>query len=179
MPPPPRTHHLCLTSVAPLATWRVASCRIPCLVRACSAGDFPLERVCSNCVRTGGRRIVVTAVMCASCALSLFLFSPLAAGGLTATSVMMFIVGMMIAGPDSVLGGVACTDVCDAAGVGSTVLTTASGVVNGVGSVGAILQGSVVLFVTEVYGWTALFNVLAVLCMVAVVCLIPLLRPRN
>lgn len=86
---------------------------------------------------------------------------------------------MMIAGPDSVLGGVACTDVCEAAGVGSSVLTTASGIVNGVGSVGAILQGTVVLFVTETYGWTALFHVLAVLCAAAVIFLVPLLRVKN
>ncbi len=53
------------------------------------------------------------------------------------------------------------------------VVTTASGIVNGIGSLGAILQASVVVYITNAWDWTALFRVLAGTCVAASLVLVP------
>ena len=58
----------------------------------------------------------VTLAMCVCAGLACLAYMPVSASGISANALMMFVVGLMIAGPDSVLGGVGCADVCDAAG---------------------------------------------------------------
>ena len=81
------------------------------------------------------------------------------------------LVGAALFGPDSLLCGAAAQD----AG-GPRAAATATGFVNGVGSVGAILEGVTVPLVTERYGWGALFPVLVGLAVLASLALLPTLR---
>jgi len=75
----------------------------------------------------------------------------------------MAIVGFTIAGPDGVLGGAATRNLCDYAGRSSEVAlaAAASGIVNGCGSIGAILQGGLTSQLVEAVGWSGLYFTLA------------------
>ncbi|KAL1523725.1 hypothetical protein AB1Y20_018655 [Prymnesium parvum] len=79
----------------------------------------------------------------------------------------MAVVGFAIASPDGVLGGAASRNLCDYAGRSSeaALAATASGIINGCGSVGAILQGGLTAQLVDVAGWSGLYFTLAV-CMV-------------
>ena len=88
--------------------------------------------------------------------------------------VALFTAGFAIAGPDSVLGGAACSDVCERAGYDLSVLTTATGIANGMGSIGAILAGYGPVWVKSHYGWNGLFVVGGGLAALGAICLIPL-----
>ena len=62
---------------------------------------------------------------------------------------MLMLIGAMIGGPDSVLGGACTQDTCERAGAPAAVLATACGITNGFGSVGAIAQGPVTITVKD------------------------------
>jgi sugar phosphate permease len=79
--------------------------------------------------------------------------------------------GALLFGPDSLLSGAAAQD----AG-GPAAAATATGFVNGLGSFGALLQGLIVPPIAARFGWMALFPVLAVFSIGAVVALLPTLR---
>ena len=87
------------------------------------------------------RRIVVVILMSALAAAFVSIYDRVASFGYSANTFMIFMSGFMIAGPDSILGGTACSDLCDSSTSGSKILTSAAGLVNGMGSVGAILSG--------------------------------------
>jgi sugar phosphate permease len=52
----------------------------------------------------------------------------------------------------------------------------ATGFVNGVGSLGALLEGLLVPRIADAWGWSALFPVLVVLGLLAALALLPTLR---
>jgi sugar phosphate permease len=54
----------------------------------------------------------------------------------------------------------------------------ACGVINGIGSIGAIVQGFVTVAVSDAYGWDALFTVFMVLAAAAALALAPFARVR-
>ncbi|MDC3958701.1 MFS transporter [Polyangium jinanense] len=105
---------------------------------------------------------------------AIFLYAQLGATGTVANFVMMALVGALLFGPDSLISGAAAQD----AG-GAYAAATALGVVNGVGSIGAILQEYVTRGVSERYGWDKLFYVFVALAVFSAVCLIPTFRPRK
>jgi sugar phosphate permease len=78
------------------------------------------------------------------------------------------LIGACLFGPDSVISGAAAQD----AG-GPRAAATAAGLVNGVGSVGAILQGGLNAWVSRVYGWPAVFYVLILLAFASAAALVP------
>jgi sugar phosphate permease len=81
------------------------------------------------------------------------------------------LVGAFLFGPDSILAGAAAQD----AG-GPLAAATATGLVNGIGSVGAILQGALNAWISRAFGWHAVFVVLVALAFVAAVALVPTFR---
>jgi sugar phosphate permease len=112
--------------------------------------------------RLVGRRGPVLVVMSLGLAGAFFLYSAVAAVGPMANFGAMALVGFMLFGPDALVSSTAAQDLGGTAAAG-----TAAGIINGVGSFGAIAQGAVTAFVAERYGWPALFQVfigLAVLC---------------
>lgn len=86
---------------------------------------------------------------------------------------LMLLSGCAIAGPDSLLGGVLTQECVERSGRPER-LSVALGLVNGAGSVGAILQGSFVTYMLEgSWGWAGVWDGCAMLCLVAVVALLP------
>jgi sugar phosphate permease len=82
-------------------------------------------------------------------------------------------VGALLYGPDSLLSGAAAQDEG-----GSSGSARAVGMVNGMGSAGALLQGALTVGVQRAFGWQALFNVFFGLAILACLCLWPALRAR-
>lgn len=112
--------------------------------------------------RFTGRRGPVLVVMVLGLAGAFLLYGQLAAIGPIANFAGMSLCGFMLFGPDALLSATAAQDLGGEGGAG-----TAAGVINGVGSVGAIAQGAVTAWVAAHWGWPALFNVfigLAVAC---------------
>jgi sugar phosphate permease len=88
------------------------------------------------------------------------------------TNVVLFaVIGALLFGPDSLLSGAAALD----AG-GPRAAAMATGFVNGVGSLGPILQGLVVPWLKARYGWNAIFFTCAALSLVGAIAIIPTLR---
>jgi sugar phosphate permease len=80
------------------------------------------------------------------------------------------LIGALLFGPDALLSGAGALD----AG-GPQRAATAVGLVNGIGSLGALLQGPLTVTVETSLGWHALFYVFFALSLVSCVCLVPAL----
>jgi OPA family sugar phosphate sensor protein UhpC-like MFS transporter len=102
--------------------------------------------------RGRGRRGAVIALMCLGLAAALALYIKVAARGPVPNFAAMALVGFMLFGPDALVSSTAAQDLGGAAAAG-----TAAGVINGVGSAGAILQGTVTTLVKARWGWPAVF----------------------
>jgi sugar phosphate permease len=123
--------------------------------------------------RTLGRRGLVCVVMTALLALSCAVFPLAAKGGVVTTFLGMALIGFMLYGPDALVSSVAAQDVGGTAGA-----STAAGVINGLGSIGAIAQGGLTSLVVARSGWDALFYSFIALALIASVVLVPYaLRP--
>jgi sugar phosphate permease len=81
------------------------------------------------------------------------------------------LVGALLFGPDSLLSGAAAQDVGGAAAA-----ATATGLVNGVGSLGGMLEGLSLPAISGHFGWQAMFPLLAALSLCAALALIPATR---
>ena len=85
----------------------------------------------------------------------------------------MMLVGACLFGPDSLVAGAVAQDVGGPHAAG-----LATGFVNGLGSLGAILQAYVTVEVSKTYGWDALFIVFQLLAVVATLALLPFFSRR-
>jgi sugar phosphate permease len=83
--------------------------------------------------------------------------------------------GIFISGPDSIFAGPAAQDIGRNSG-GVVGPATIVGLVDGLGSLGSVLQGSVTALVTATYGWAAMFRLSA--CLLLVSCVL-CIRPRR
>jgi sugar phosphate permease len=79
-----------------------------------------------------------------------------------------FLLGLLIHGPDMLIGGIAAVDFGTSKGA-----STASGLVNGLGSIGAIVGGVLPGVLIDRWGWQGMFSVLAAMAFVATVLLLP------
>jgi OPA family sugar phosphate sensor protein UhpC-like MFS transporter len=84
-----------------------------------------------------------------------------------------FFVGMFLFGPDSIISATAAMDFGTKRGAG-----TATGFVNGVGSIGGILGGYLPGVITSRSDWTALFGVFLVGLLFSAAVLVPLWRTK-
>jgi len=82
--------------------------------------------------------------------------------------VLLFSIGFLLYVPDSLLSGTAAIDFGTKKGA-----STAAGFINGLGSVGAILGGSLPGVVSERWGWNVLFTTLAITVTLAAFLLLP------
>ena len=105
--------------------------------------------------------------------LGLIAFRGLAAGGLWAIVLGLAVVGFFLYVADSILSGTAAQDVG-----GAESSASATGIVNGIGSIGGALSGIVPIWVQQMYGWDAVFVLFIALSLTAVLLLIPVAR-RN
>ena len=113
------------------------------------------------------RRMPVCVVLLAILAVILFMFDTFTStGSHLAMGILLFAIGFFIYGPDSILAGVAAVDFGTSKGAG-----TSAGFINGCGSVGAILGGSLPGVIYAQYGWGTLFNILGVSVLMATILL--------
>jgi len=100
----------------------------------------------------GRRRSLLASAMMALLAVAILIYSVVARWGAVPNFAGMALVGMLLFGPDSLLAGAAAQDLG-----GKHAAATATGFVNGMGSVGAILQGAFTVTLREALGWDAVF----------------------
>jgi sugar phosphate permease len=100
--------------------------------------------------------------------LCLFGFRGLASGGLWMVVLALAAVGLFLFIADSVLSGTAAQDVG-----GAECSASATGVVNGIGSLGGILSGILPIWLQQKYGWDAVFILFIALSIAATLLLIP------
>jgi len=78
------------------------------------------------------------------------------------------LIGFLLLGPDSLISGTAALDFGTSKGA-----STASGIINGAGSVGAIVGGTLTGFFKESWGWGGVFGFLSMLVFLAGLVMIP------
>jgi sugar phosphate permease len=124
----------------------------------------------------GRRRVAVAACMTTLLALALSLYAAIGTADPALNFVVMMLVGACLFGPDSLVSGAVAQDV---GGPGAAAL--ACGMVNGLGSLGAMLQGFVVAWVSVAMGWDTLFIVFQILAVISTLALLPFfsLRPGT
>jgi len=116
-----------------------------------------------------GRRVIFAAPMVLLIGGGLLLYQVVGGWGMAFNAGAMAIVGFLLFGPDSLLSGAAAQDLG-----GPRAAASAAGIINGLGSIGAALQGVVTAQVTERFGWGALFYTLMGLSTLAFFILLPL-----
>ena len=106
----------------------------------------------------GSRRMPYAAISMILLAVLLFFFADLAAinNNSISSAGLLFLVGFLIYGPDSLVSATAAVDFGTRKGA-----STASGIINGMGSVGAILGGTIPGFFKEAWGWDGVFIALS------------------
>jgi sugar phosphate permease len=102
---------------------------------------------------------------------ALWLYAQLGAMPATAHFALMALIGALLFGPDALLSGAAAQDAASPAQA-----ATATGLVNGIGSLGALLQGPLTVGVQAAVGWQGLFYAFFALSLLACACLLPALR---
>mmetsp|Transcript_5200 Transcript_5200/g.18943 ORF Transcript_5200/g.18943 Transcript_5200/m.18943 type:complete len:289 (+) Transcript_5200:234-1100(+) len=91
-------------------------------------------------------------------------------------AVLMLAVGFCVAAPDGVLGGAAARNLCEYNDASPLLAPKLSGLINGCGSVGAIVQGYGTARLVETVGWKGFFVTLSGLMALATAALVPALR---
>jgi sugar phosphate permease len=118
----------------------------------------------------GRRRVMVAAGMTVLLAVALGTYNTVGGDSLSINFVAMMFVGACLFGPDSLVSGAISQDLG-----GPHAAALACGMVNGLGSIGGFLQPFVVVYVSQAYGWDALFYVFQILAAVATLALLPYL----
>jgi sugar phosphate permease len=104
-------------------------------------------------------------------ALALLICAALPKHDVSLTVGALALVGALLFGPDALLSGAAAQDVGGAAAA-----ATATGLVNGVGSLGGMLEGVTLPAVSAHFGWQAMFPLLAGLALCGALALVPAAR---
>jgi sugar phosphate permease len=103
-----------------------------------------------------------------------WLYPILGATGVAGNVVGLALIGFLLFGPDSLLSGAAAQD----AG-GAAAAALAAGLINGMGSIGAVLQEIVTRGVSGRWGWNGLFHAFVGLSLFGVLCLAPTFRRKS
>ena len=119
-------------------------------------------------------RSVIAATSLVCLAAALFLFLQVGASGRIANFVAMAIVGAFLFGPDVLISAAAAQD----AG-GPLAAAQAAGIINGLGSIGGVLQETVTRGVSRAFGWNALFYVFVALALLSAVGLSPTFQGKG
>lgn len=123
--------------------------------------------VSSDRLRAASRPLL-SALALVGLALALFAYAALASRGVVANVVGLALVGALLFGPDALLAGAAAQD----AG-GPRAAATATGMVNGLGSIGGMVEGFTLPSITAHFGWDALIPTLSVLAVGSALALVP------
>jgi sugar phosphate permease len=121
----------------------------------------------SDRLRRYSRSAVASAVL-VGLAAALLLYARVSELGWAQNTLGLALVGATLFRPDALVSGAASQDVGGPHGA-----ATATGFVNGMGSIGAVLQGWVTVQVSQRYGWQSLFDVFVALAFVSAILLVP------
>ena len=121
----------------------------------------------------GRRRIGVAAVSCVLLAGALALYKVIGGHGVAWNVIGLGLIGGTLFAADTLVSGSAAQDLGGPHAAG-----LACGVINGMGSIGGVVQGFVTVAVSDRYGWNALFTVFIGLAVAAAVALAPFMRVR-
>jgi OPA family sugar phosphate sensor protein UhpC-like MFS transporter len=124
--------------------------------------------------RLGIGRVGLSALALLGLGLALFGFSRVVGQSTLINVLGLATIGVFLFAPDSILCGAAAQD----AG-GRHAAAMATGFVNGVGSVGAMVEGLTLPPLAKAYGWSSLFPFLAVLALLGALSLAPTLLRRR
>jgi OPA family sugar phosphate sensor protein UhpC-like MFS transporter len=105
---------------------------------------------------------------------ALFGYGHVAALGPVANFASMALVGFLLFGPDALVSSVAAQDLGGVEAAG-----TAAGAINGVGSLGAIVQGLLTAGIAARWGWGAVFDSFIVFALLASLALLPYARRKR
>jgi sugar phosphate permease len=119
-------------------------------------------------------RSVVAASSLVCLSLALFVFLQVGASSHLANFLAMAVVGAFLFGPDALISAAAAQD----AG-GPLAAAQAAGIINGLGSIGGVLQETVTRGVSKAFGWNALFYVFVALALLSAVGLSPTFRGKG
>ena len=81
---------------------------------------------------------------------------------------MLALLGALLYGPDALISGAAAQEAASPHAAG-----TAVGLVNGLGSLGALFQAGLILTVQQSYGWNGVFQAFVALSVLGALCLLP------
>jgi OPA family sugar phosphate sensor protein UhpC-like MFS transporter len=115
----------------------------------------------------GTRRVPVCVICLVLLGALLMAFNHFPVSRLT-LGMSFFAIGMLLFAPDSLVVGAAAVDFGTKKGA-----STAAGVINGMGSIGAILGGTVPGFFNERWGWDGVFTLLGGMSLLAGLILLP------
>ncbi|CUV07707.1 unnamed protein product [Cryptosporidium hominis] len=123
----------------------------------------------------GGKRILVACYMSIFVSLSISYFMIITKTGLNLPILFgIAFMGFCVSGPDSILGSTAAQDVFDKSNITTkSIDSMATGIVNGLGAFGAVTQGTLTAYISEYYGWSALFLCLLLFSTFSFLILIP------
>ena len=121
--------------------------------------------------RVPQRRAAVALASLLALALALGAYAQLGRAPAAAHFALMALVGALLFGPDALLSGAAAQDAAT-----PEQAATAAGLVNGIGSCGALLQGLLTVSIQKAFGWQALFYAFFALALLAAGCLALTLR---
>ena len=116
-------------------------------------------------------RALLTVFWLIGCVFALAAYAWFGSANVLVSALLLALVGALLFGPDAMLAGAAAQD----AG-GAYAPSLATGFVNGIGSLGALLQGLIVPAIAARFGWHALFPVFVGFAVLAVLALLPALR---
>lgn len=122
-----------------------------------------------------GRDLVCAATYLALCTLSLVLFSLTSSWGLFFNCLFMIIAGAGNCGVDPVLSGTLSIKMANFYGESEGVpapTAQLAGFINGLGSLGSIIEGVMIGLIADAYGWQAVFYTITALSLVTVAILI-------
>jgi sugar phosphate permease len=119
-------------------------------------------------------RVPLSAISLLCLAAALFAGAKLVGSSTTLNVVLLAVIGAFLFAPDSILCGAAAQD----AG-GRNAAAMATGFVNGVGSIGAFIEGLTVPLLAKHFGWQVLFPCLVGMAALGALCLLPALGLRR
>lgn len=119
-------------------------------------------------------RSLLSAVGLVALMAALLFYSRIGSSSIWANVIGLALIGAALFGPDALLSGAASQD----AG-GPHAAATATGFVNGMGSLGSVLEGLVVPAISKRYGWEAVFQLFIALALLGALCLVPTLRSAS
>lgn len=115
------------------------------------------------------RRMPYSVISMLLLAVLLFFFNDLASvRSSMVTAGLLFLVGFLIFGPDSLVSATAAVDFGTRKGA-----STASGMINGLGSIGAVVGGTIPGFFKDSWGWDGVFMFLSASILIAGILMIP------